>query len=62
MPRPSKVDRPCRLTTVLPESVYAPMQLELYSEVEGRVPHGRISELLTRLVKDWLEKERGVQI
>jgi hypothetical protein len=59
MPRPLKTDRPVRFEVYLPESLYAKVKLELFSEVEGRVPHGRTSELYTELTTRWL-KERGV--
>lgn len=59
MPRPRKTDRPKRLEVQLPESVYSKLHLELYSDLEGRVPHGSTSELFTALAAEWL-KSRGV--
>lgn len=61
MPRPRKVDRPTRCETVVPQSIHAKVQLELWSEVEGKVPFGAWSELVTKLLTEWLE-ERGVQV
>lgn len=61
MPRPFKVDRPKRLEVQLPESIYSKLQTELYSEIEGRVPHGAATELVTGLVSNWL-KSRGVVV
>lgn len=61
MPRPKKLDRPHRLEVQIPESVYSKIQAELYSEVEGRVPHGAASELLTALLMTWL-KSRGIVV
>jgi hypothetical protein len=61
MPRPRKIDRPQRFEVQLPQSIYAKLNVELYSEVEGRVPHGAFSELTTALVVDWL-KSRGVTV
>lgn len=61
MPRPRKLDRPHRLEIQLPESLWAKLNVELYSEVEGRVPHGALSELAVGLISDWL-KSRGVAV
>lgn len=60
MPRPKKTDRPIRVEAKVPESVISCVNLELFSEVEGKVPHGKISELVTQLLRDWLSS-RGVQ-
>lgn len=60
MPRPKKTDRPCRLEAKVPESVLSRVNLELYSEIEGKIPHGKMSELITSLLREWLES-RGVQ-
>lgn len=59
MPRPRKIDRPHRLQVNIPESIASKVQLELYSEIEGRVPVGATSDLVTGLLIDWL-KRRGV--
>lgn len=59
MPRPLKTDRPVRLEIQLPQSLYAKLRLELFSEIENRVPVGRTSELYTELTSMWL-KSRGV--
>lgn len=59
MPRPRKLDRPHRLEIQLPESLWAKLNVELYSEVEGKVPHGALTQLATSLITDWL-KSRGV--
>ena len=59
MPRPLKVDRPRQCQVYLPESIHSKVQTELYSELEGRVPHGAFTGLITELVTAWL-KSRGV--
>jgi len=61
MPRPRKLDRPRRLEIQIPESIWAKLQAELYSEVEGRVPHGALTELGVGLFTDWL-RARGVTV
>lgn len=62
MPRPYKLDRPVRLEFSIPESLASKIKLELFSEVEGRVPMGAMSELAIRLFTEWLATERGVKI
>jgi hypothetical protein len=42
-------------------SIYTPLKLELFSEIEGRVPLGAVSDLATSLFSQWLQ-ERGVNI
>lgn len=58
MARPPRVDRPVRVEVQLPQSVHSKLQIELYSEVEGRVPHGAFSNLMKELVSAWL-RTRG---
>lgn len=60
MPRPKKVDRTQRIEVQIPASILTKVKLELYSELEGRVPFGSMSELLTELMTDWL-KARGIE-
>lgn len=59
MPRKQNLIRPVRIGVHLPEDVVAKVELELYSEVEKRVPYGAWSGLLTGLVKEWLAKREG---
>jgi hypothetical protein len=61
MPRALKIDRPRRLEFNIPSSIYAKMQDQLYSDIEGKVPHGATSALITELVTVWL-KSRGVLV
>lgn len=62
MPRPYKIDRPRPTEVQIPGSIYNKMMTELHSEIEDRVPHGAVSELVTRLITDWLKNERGVVV
>lgn len=55
MPRVKRVDRPVRLEITLPESVSAAVELELFSDIEGRVPYGARSKLIEQLLRGWLE-------
>lgn len=59
MPRPRKLDRPHRLEIQLPESLWTKLNAELYSEIEGRVPHGALSGLVAGLISDWLKSRGG---
>lgn len=61
MPRVKRVDRPVRLEITLPESVSAAVELELFSDIEGRVPYGSRSKLLEQLLRQWLTS-RGVSL
>jgi hypothetical protein len=56
MARPLKLDRPQRVQINLPESVYEPLALLLFSPAEGRVPHGAWSEFFTTLARQALAK------
>ncbi len=59
MPRPKKTDRPRRLEVSIPESILSRVQIELFSEVEGRVPFGALSELVAQQLAEWL-RDRGI--
>lgn len=58
MPRPRRAMRPKHVNISLPEDVYARMILQLYSPLEGKVPHGAISDYLTELVRKDLERTK----
>lgn len=62
MPRIRHIDRPYKLHLTIPTSVMTKVQLELHSEVECRVPYGAMGQLVTRLLSEWLESERGVRL
>ena len=57
MPRKPNLDRPIQLHLVLPESIRARVDLELYSPLEGRVPLGKYQEFFMNLLsKHWTHK------
>ena len=58
MPRPRKTDRPTRLVIYIPESIAAELNLLLFSEAEGKVPHGAMSEFFTRLAEQALDRAK----
>lgn len=60
MPRAKHIDPPKHIGTVIPESLWSKVQLELYSELEGKVPYGAFQKLVRGLLTDWL-KTRGVE-
>lgn len=60
MPRAKKIDRPQHVSIRLPTSIVAKVELELHSDLIGRVPFGAKSELVEGLLRDWLTS-RGVQ-
>lgn len=51
MPRPKRTIRPTYLNLAIPEDVRVLLDLRLYSELEGRVPHGAYSEYVCRLIR-----------
>lgn len=56
--RPPNVLRPSKLTTYLPEDLRAKLDLYLYSEIEGRVPHGAYARFLAERVKEFFDKKQ----
>lgn len=57
MPKPANLDRPTHLKFAIPESLRTRLDLRLYSEVEGRVPHGAYSDYLCSLIREDLDKQ-----
>ena len=52
MPRPKKTIRTIFKTVGLPEDLVARLELDLFSELEGRVPLGAQQEFFTKLVRE----------
>lgn len=58
MARPKKTDRPVEKNISLPQSVVVRVELELFSELEGKVPFGAWQRYIVRLVEaDLARKE-----
>ena len=55
MPGRASLDPSVRLTTSLPESVRARLDLHLHSEVEGRVPRGAYQDFLVERIYEHFE-------
>lgn len=51
MARPRKTDRPVEKNISLPQSLVARVELELFSELEGRVPFGAWQKYVVRLIE-----------
>lgn len=51
MARPRKTDRPVEKNISLPGSLVARVELELWSELEGKVPFGAWQRYIVRLVE-----------
>lgn len=60
MPRgqPRKAVRPVKKTIHLPEDIVAQVELELFSEAEGKVPFNAWGKLLTELLIHWLNERK----
>ena len=57
MSRPKKTVRTVFKNIGLPEDLVVKMELELYSEVEGRIPLGAQQDFFTRLLRDYFERD-----
>lgn len=58
MPRPKKTDRPIEKNISLPQSIVARIELELYSELEGRVPFGAWQKYIVALIEADLARRK----
>jgi hypothetical protein len=61
MGRTKRNDPPTLVRAYLPKSVYEKVEHQLYSELEGRVPYGAMTNLFRDLAVAWL-RERGVEV
>lgn len=57
MARPKRVDRPIEKSICFPQSLVARVDLELYSELEGRVPFGAWQKFLTSLIETYFKQK-----
>lgn len=58
MARPKRTDRPIEKNISLPESLVAQVDLELYSELEGKVPFGAWKSYVERLIREDMARLR----
>ena len=57
MPKGKKAIRPVYVKISFPENLYAQLMLHLFSNLEGRVPHGALSSFVQEAVKAKLKSE-----
>lgn len=56
MPRPKKTDRPVEKHLTIPTSLVAEVELRLYSDLEGKVPHGAWAKLIEELLREFVKR------
>jgi len=61
MARPRKAIRPIEKNISLPQDVVARVDLELYSELEGKVPFGAWQKFIERLIRAELARLDSVR-
>lgn len=62
MARPKLAVRPVAKEISIPEDIFARIELELFSELEGKVPHGKWSKLVEGLLREYLAKRDGGKV
>lgn len=55
MPRPRAVTPPIKLTTYVPADLRGRLDAHLWSNAEGRVPHGAYQGFLAMLLREYFE-------
>lgn len=60
MARPRKTDRPIEKNISLPQSIVIRVELELFSELEGRVPFGAWQKYIVGLIEADMAKKAEV--
>ena len=53
--RPTKTIRSIQLNVSLPEDLAAKVKLHLWSELEGKIPHGVQSAFFEQLVREYFD-------
>jgi hypothetical protein len=51
--RPSKTVKSVQMNVALPEDLATKVKLHLFSEVEGKIPHGKQAEFFTAAVSHY---------
>jgi len=57
MVKPLLTDRPIKMTVSIPESVHHKVHLLLLDPVRARTKYGKMSGLVARLLKEWLDEQ-----
>lgn len=58
MGRHKKVDSSIPKHYQIPTTLAAQVDLLLFSPLEGKIPHGAQSDLVVRLLRDWVAKQQ----
>jgi len=61
MPKPKLTIRPVEKNISIPQTIAVKVDLELMSEIDGKVPHGAWAKLVTTLLEGWLEKVKEMK-
>jgi hypothetical protein len=61
MSRPKRTIRTIYKNIALPEDLVAKLELELFSEVEGRIPFGAQQEFFVKLLREHFEAPKHSQ-
>lgn len=56
----ARVDRPKKILVSIPESVVSEVKIILHDPVTNRVKYGKMSEVITGLLRDWVEEQRKI--
>jgi len=62
MARPRKTIRTVYTNIGIPEDLAARVQLELYSELEGKIPFGAQQEFYTKLLREYFERKERLNL
>lgn len=62
MARPKKTDRPVEKNISLPSSLVAAVELEMWSDLEGKVPFGAWQRYISRLIQEDLAKVKSGKV
>lgn len=62
MPRTPRLMRPVRKNLAVPEDIAARVDLELFSELEGRVPHGAWSNFVAEVLREHFRRKDAAQL
>ena len=57
--RPSKTTRSIQVNCSLPEDIVTRMKLHLWSDAEGKVPHGSQSGLIEQALREYFLRRSG---
>lgn len=55
--RPSKTLKGVQMNISLPEDLALKVKLHLFSEIEGKIPHGKQQEFFSELVRRFFEEQ-----